>query len=40
MKGQGASTPSQTAWGLIGLLAATENDDPAVEDAVSRAVTR
>src|SRR5260370_27596525 len=23
-KGQGPSTPSQTAWGLIGLLAATE----------------
>jgi squalene-hopene/tetraprenyl-beta-curcumene cyclase len=34
LKGQGASTPSQTAWGLIGLLAAAEKDDPAVSDAV------
>jgi squalene-hopene/tetraprenyl-beta-curcumene cyclase len=34
-KGQGASTPSQTAWGLIGLLAAADKDksDPAIEGA-------
>jgi len=29
-KGKGSSTPSQTAWGLIGLLAATPLTDPAV----------
>jgi squalene-hopene/tetraprenyl-beta-curcumene cyclase len=34
-KGQGPSTPSQTAWGLIGLLAGTDVDDPAVSKAVS-----
>lgn len=34
LKGQGASTPSQTAWGLIGLLAASDKDDPAVTQAV------
>ena len=34
LKGHGASTPSQTAWGLIGLLAAADKDDPAVSDAV------
>jgi squalene-hopene/tetraprenyl-beta-curcumene cyclase len=34
LKGQGASTPSQTAWGLIGLLAAADKDDPAVTQAV------
>ena len=34
-KGQGNSTPSQTAWGLIGLLAAAEPGDPAVAKAVS-----
>ena len=33
-KGQGASTPSQTAWGLIGLLSAADRDDPAVTHAV------
>ena len=33
-KGKGASTPSQTAWGLIGLLAVVGPDDPAVERAV------
>ena len=33
-KGQGVSTPSQTAWGLIGLLAASDRDDPAVGRAV------
>jgi squalene-hopene/tetraprenyl-beta-curcumene cyclase len=34
-KGQGASTPSQTAWGLIGLLAGSDVGDPAVTKAVS-----
>jgi squalene-hopene/tetraprenyl-beta-curcumene cyclase len=34
LKGQGSSTPSQTAWGLIGLLAADDPDDPAVTHAV------
>jgi squalene-hopene/tetraprenyl-beta-curcumene cyclase len=34
-KGKGPSTPSQTAWGLIGLLAGTELSDPAVIKAVS-----
>jgi squalene-hopene/tetraprenyl-beta-curcumene cyclase len=34
-KGQGASTPSQTAWGLIGLLAAADATDPAITKAVS-----
>ena len=34
-KGQGQSTPSQTAWGLIGLLAAADLSDPAVGKAVS-----
>ena len=34
-KGQGHSTPSQTAWGLIGLLAATDIQDPAITKAVS-----
>jgi squalene-hopene/tetraprenyl-beta-curcumene cyclase len=34
-KGRGASTPSQTAWGLIGLLAGAEAGDPAIEKAVS-----
>ena len=33
-KGQGPSTASQTAWGLIGLLAGTSVNDPAVERAV------
>jgi squalene-hopene/tetraprenyl-beta-curcumene cyclase len=33
-KGQGPSTASQTAWGLIGLLAGTETSDPAVSKAV------
>jgi squalene-hopene/tetraprenyl-beta-curcumene cyclase len=35
LKGQGTSTASQTAWGLIGLLAAAGADDPDVERAVS-----
>jgi len=34
LKGQGASTPSQTAWGLIGLLAGADKDDPAVSESV------
>jgi len=34
-KGQGNSTPSQTAWGLIGLLAATQPEDVSVQKAVS-----
>jgi squalene-hopene/tetraprenyl-beta-curcumene cyclase len=34
-KGQGPSTPSQTAWGLIGLLAGAEPGDPAIGKAVS-----
>jgi len=34
-KGQGESTPSQTAWGLIGLLAGSDAGDPAVTKAVS-----
>ncbi|MGH9572990.1 MAG: squalene--hopene cyclase [Candidatus Acidiferrales bacterium] len=35
LKAKGASTASQTAWGLIGLLAVVEPDDPAVERAVA-----
>lgn len=34
-KGQGASTPSQTAWGLIGLLAGSNTSDPAITKAVT-----
>ena len=34
-KGQGNSTPSQTAWGLIGLLAAADPSDPAVGRAAA-----
>jgi squalene-hopene/tetraprenyl-beta-curcumene cyclase len=34
-KGQGNSTPSQTAWGLIGLLAAAEPGDPSVAKAAA-----
>jgi len=34
-KGKGPSTASQTAWGLIGLLAATEPTDPSVARAVA-----
>jgi squalene-hopene/tetraprenyl-beta-curcumene cyclase len=34
-KGQGVSTPSQTAWGLIGLLAASDREDSAVGRAVA-----
>jgi squalene-hopene/tetraprenyl-beta-curcumene cyclase len=38
LQGQGSSTPSQTAWGLIGLLAAAESDDPAVRRAVTHLI--
>jgi squalene-hopene/tetraprenyl-beta-curcumene cyclase len=34
-KGQGKSTPSQTAWGLIGLLAAADPNDPAIARAAA-----
>jgi len=34
-KGQGPSTPSQTAWGLIGLLAGADLHEPAIVKAVS-----
>ena len=34
-KGEGPSTASQTAWGLIGLLAGAEASDPAIQKAVS-----
>jgi len=34
-KGQGNSTASQTAWGLIGLLAGAESSDPAIQKAAA-----
>ncbi len=34
-KGQGPSTPSQTAWGLIGLLAGADPGDPAIAKAAA-----
>ena len=34
-KGQGNSTASQTAWGLIGLLAGADANDPAIHKAVA-----
>jgi squalene-hopene/tetraprenyl-beta-curcumene cyclase len=34
-KGEGPSTASQTAWGLIGLLAGADAGDPAIQKAVS-----
>jgi squalene-hopene/tetraprenyl-beta-curcumene cyclase len=37
-KGQGSSTPSQTAWGLIGLLAAADSGDPAISKAAESLV--
>jgi squalene-hopene/tetraprenyl-beta-curcumene cyclase len=40
VKGQGNSTASQTAWGLIGLLAAGEPNDPAIGLAASYLVDR
>jgi squalene-hopene/tetraprenyl-beta-curcumene cyclase len=39
-KGQGNSTASQTAWGLIGLLAGAETNDPAIQKAVSYLVEK
>lgn len=36
--GQGPSTPSQTAWGLMGLLTTCDSDDKAVIAAVSHLV--
>ena len=38
--GQGDSTPSQTAWGLLGLLTAAPPDDPAVAAAAAYLVER
>jgi squalene-hopene/tetraprenyl-beta-curcumene cyclase len=38
LKGQGESTPSQTAWGLIGLLASCDTEDPAIRRAVQHLV--
>ena len=35
LKGTGHSTPSQTAWGAMGLMAATGHDDPAVVNAIA-----
>jgi squalene-hopene/tetraprenyl-beta-curcumene cyclase len=35
LKGKGSSTPSQTAWALIALLAVVGPDDPTVEKAVA-----
>jgi squalene-hopene/tetraprenyl-beta-curcumene cyclase len=40
LKGKGKSTPSQTAWGLIGLLAVVGPDDAAVERAVAWLIAR
>ncbi len=34
LKGRGPSTASQTAWGAMGLLAASGADDPAVQKAI------
>jgi squalene-hopene/tetraprenyl-beta-curcumene cyclase len=39
-KGQGPSTASQTAWGLIGLLATCKTGDPAVQRAATYLVDR
>jgi len=38
LKGKGVSTASQTAWGLIGLLAAAEHTDPAITRAMNHLV--
>jgi squalene-hopene/tetraprenyl-beta-curcumene cyclase len=35
LKARGQSTPSQTAWALIGLLAAGEPTEPAVKQSVN-----
>jgi squalene-hopene/tetraprenyl-beta-curcumene cyclase len=34
LKGEGPSTPSQTAWGAMGLMAAVGAEDPAVHAAI------
>jgi squalene-hopene/tetraprenyl-beta-curcumene cyclase len=34
-KGEGASTPSQTAWALMGLMAARQLDSPAVRRGIA-----
>ncbi|HEV2194985.1 MAG TPA: squalene--hopene cyclase [Candidatus Acidoferrum sp.] len=39
-KGQGTSTASQTAWGLIGLLASAGTEDPGVAKALAYLVHR
>ena len=39
-KGQGDSTASQTAWGLIGLLAGSDTSDPAIHKAAAYLVER
>ena len=39
-KGQGNSTPSQTAWGLIGLLASADPGDPSISKAVEYLVRK
>src|SRR5207302_10917657 len=39
-KGQGNSTPSQTAWGLIGLLAAADPGDASVSKAAEYLVAQ
>lgn len=40
LKGKGASTPSQTAWGLIGLLAASSPSDLAATRAIQYLLDR
>jgi squalene-hopene/tetraprenyl-beta-curcumene cyclase len=39
-KGRGNATASQTAWGLIGLLAGAQPDDPAIQRAVAYLVQK
>jgi len=39
LAGQGPSTPSQTAWGLLGLLAAADRATPAIERAAEWLLT-
>jgi squalene-hopene/tetraprenyl-beta-curcumene cyclase len=40
LKGKGVSTPSQTAWGLIGLLAAGWREEPAVTRGIEHLLGR